>query len=47
MLQEDPVQQRILELAKTFKHQQDMNQADYQTSHQTQKRFIHGRMAES
>ena len=27
-LQEDPVQQRILESAKTFKNQQDMNQAD-------------------
>ena len=30
-LQEDPVQQRILELAKTFKNQHDMNQALYQT----------------
>ena len=27
-LQEDPVQQRILESAKTFKNQHDMNQAD-------------------
>ena len=27
-LQEDPVQQRILESAKTFKNKQDMNQAD-------------------
>ena len=27
-LQEDPVQQQILELAKTFKNQHDMNQAD-------------------
>ena len=27
-LQEDPVQQRILESAKTFKSQHDMNQAD-------------------
>ena len=27
-LQEDPVQQRILKSAKTFKNQQDMNQAD-------------------
>ena len=27
-LQEDPVQQGILELAKTFKNQHDMNQAD-------------------
>ena len=27
-LQEDPVQQQILELAKTFKNQHNMNQAD-------------------
>ena len=27
-LQEDPVQQRILESAKTFKNQQDMHQVD-------------------
>ena len=28
-LQEDSVQQRMLELAKTFKNQHNMNQADY------------------
>ena len=28
LLQEDPVQQQIMELAKAFKNQHDMNQAD-------------------
>ena len=47
-LQEDPVQQRILESAKTFKNQHGYESGRlYQTSHQTQKRFIYGHMAES
>ena len=47
-LQDDPVQQQILDSARTLRNQHDMSQTDsYQTSRQTQKGFIRQPMAKS